>query len=83
MIKVLGVLILAVIIFLLDYRTIKNSKERRDKVVYIVTFGIALVLSVLFSLDVKLPYPLDWIKEAYEPMVEPFNNLLRESKLDH
>jgi uncharacterized membrane protein YadS len=81
MIMAIGVLILSVVVFKLDFPSVKNSKSKQDRKKYIGVFAFAFVLFMLFTLDFTIPNPLDWIKKVYEPIMDPFNKSLEKNRI--
>jgi hypothetical protein len=81
MIKAIGVLIMSALIFKLDFASVKKSKSKRDNKIYVGVYVFAFVLFMLYTLDFSFPNPLDWIKKAYEPIVEPFNKALEKNRI--
>lgn len=69
---ILGILAVAAAIFIIDAPDL--LKRRLTKELWIFSFLLLLgtVLSILLSLNVELPNPLDWLTVIYRP----FNDLL-------
>jgi hypothetical protein len=69
---ILGILAAAATIFIIDAPDL--LKRRLTKELWIFSFLLLLgtVLSILLSLNVVLPNPLDWLTVLYRP----FNDLL-------
>ncbi len=81
MIKFILFTVIALVIFRKDYASIKKQKDKKEKRVYISTFFLGYILVSLLVLEVNLPNPSDWIKQAYQPILEPYINSLKSHKL--
>ncbi|GAA0492141.1 hypothetical protein GCM10008986_17980 [Salinibacillus aidingensis] len=75
MLKVISLLVAAVIVFKIDYSSVKTGKKRERRV-YMAFFAISLGLLMLHILDVQIPYVVHGIGEIYHPIFESFNQRL-------
>ncbi|MRG87117.1 hypothetical protein [Salinibacillus xinjiangensis] len=78
MFKVIVVVLIAVVVFLLDFATVKKSKSKKDKKVYIAFFILALSIVVLHVMEVNIPTPIEGIKQIYQPVAEPIRKSLEK-----
>lgn len=63
------VIIIYGVIGILEIPPLVKKKEKKDLIVYISLYSVALVLSVLISLGVKIPSPADPIKKIVEYII--------------
>lgn len=65
---IMGITLLALIVFLIDFPALKASKKKKDLFIYICFLSFGVLLTILISLNVSMPSPLDLLNYLFRPL---------------
>ncbi|MGP4079488.1 hypothetical protein ACTWQL_06185 [Pseudalkalibacillus sp. R45] len=75
-IKTLGVMLVACLIYFVEYRNLKDHSSSRERGTFFSLLSIGVIMSILEVADVKIPNPLYPIEVIYKPVHTFIFNLL-------
>ncbi|WP_243291595.1 hypothetical protein [Bacillus sp. FJAT-47783] len=65
--QILGILMVAIIVIYIEVPSLLKKKQTKELYVFSILLFIGVVLSILESLQIELPNPLDAITFIYKP----------------
>jgi hypothetical protein len=72
-----GILATAGAIFIYEAPALFKGRFMKELWLFSILLVVGTVLSILLSLHVELPNPLDWIITIYQPFSDVLNNILK------
>ena len=72
----LGIVIVAILIFMAEAPSLLKNKAKRELWVFSVLFFIGVGLSITRGLNVRIPNPLDVLIIVYKPLSDLLTSLL-------
>lgn len=72
----LGIVIVAILIFMAEAPSLLKNKAKRELWVFSVLFVIGVGLSITRGLNVSIPNPLDVLIIVYKPLSDLLTSLL-------
>ena len=75
--KILGVLLLAILIALMEVPHLLKNKLKKELGVFLALLVIGVGLGIARSVDLELPSPLDLITAIYKPMSDVIFQVLK------
>ena len=72
-----GILAAAGAIFIYEAPTLFKGRFMKDLWLFSIVLVVGTVLSILLSLHVEIPNPMDWVITFYQPFSNLLNNILK------
>jgi hypothetical protein len=76
MLAILGILAIGVIISLFEIPPLIKKKWWKEIIVYFLLLSAGLFFSVLLSLNIAIPTPIDFISKIYSPVTNFIERML-------
>jgi hypothetical protein len=67
---ILGILLIAIIILLIEVPPLLKAKRKKELWVFSILLLFATALSISKSLQVNIPNPLDWLTIIFKPFTD-------------
>jgi len=77
MVAVLGMLIVAVVICMIEVPTLWKNRRRKELWIFSFLLVLGVGISIAHSMHVRIPNPIDWINQLYRPASEMLDNVLK------
>jgi len=68
MFKAFGIILIAMLLSLYEYPKMKQKKQHKEIVVYLLILGMATTLLILKVLEISIPNPLKGIEYVFSPI---------------
>ncbi len=77
MLVIVGILVVAAFIVLIEVPTLLKKKLRKELWVFSLLLLFGVGLSIANSLQIDIPNPMDWITVVYKPVSDVVSGLLK------
>lgn len=75
--SILGILLIAAMIMLIELPTLLQNKWKKELWMFSLLLGMGVGLSIAESLEAEIPNPVDWITIAYKPLSDAIFSVLK------
>lgn len=72
MVKVIGILMIAAIILVIEVPSLKKKKQKKELVVFSLLLTIGVGLSIAYTFGKTIPNPMDLLNIVYKPINDFF-----------
>lgn len=72
MVKVIGILLIAVIILVIEVPPLRKKKHKKELIVFSILLAIGVGLSIAQALGKTIPNPMEFLKLVYKPINDFF-----------
>jgi len=76
MAKVLGILFIGTLISLVEVPSLKKKNLKKDIYIFFLFLSIGIILTILVSLGINIPTPLNVITKLYDPISSSLERIL-------
>lgn len=76
-VSISAVIIFAIVLCIFEVPKMRKEKQIKELWMFSIILGIGVLITIMKSMDMKIPNPSDWVAWIYSPLKGLFENLTK------
>ncbi|MBU7595356.1 hypothetical protein [Metabacillus halosaccharovorans] len=73
---IVGILLIGLLVWIFEIKTLLKNKSYREIIIYSFLLISGLSFAILLALNIRIPTPLDFLNRIYSPIISSIERFL-------